>query len=214
MIITIHRQNEDVLSRAEKLLAGMPGKFDAALQSTAKRTLQEIQKNSSKEIRKKYAISDANIRKERNITFRYRIGHGITASILFSSHKIPLHRYEGSGPQNPQVSARFMPVKTSDGWRMMHPGMTAYGHQFKSTSAHLLTGTFVARFKSGHVGIFERTGGVTDTGKDEIHERMGSAVAQMVGNEEVAQPLCEQAMEQFDVRLEQEAERILAGLRG
>jgi hypothetical protein len=65
--------------------------------------------------------------------------------------------------------------------------------------------------KSGHVGIFERTGGVSSTGSDSIRELMGSSIPQMLGNPEVQQKLTNEAIAKFDERLDHEVQRILNG---
>ena len=68
--------------------------------------------------------------------------------------------------------------------------------------------------KSGHTGIFRRTGGATSTGGDELKEIMGSSVPQMIGNEEVLQKISKEAAEKFEERLEHEVLRILNGWGG
>ena len=67
--------------------------------------------------------------------------------------------------------------------------------------------------KSGHVGIFERTGGATSTGNDALQEFMGSSVPQMVGSEDVQQTLVDETMKKFDERLEHEINAIINGWR-
>ena len=98
--------------------------------------------------------------------------------------------------------------------RPVHPGVAAAGHQLVSTSPTTFSRAFVAQMKSGHIGIFERTGGKTPTGDAEIRELMGSSVPQMLGNEEVLESLAEKTMAKMDERLEHEVNRILAGWGG
>lgn len=93
----------------------------------------------------------------------------------------------------------------------MHPGITAAGHQLKSTSPERIPNTFVARMGSGHTGIFERTGGATASDGDAIREIMGSSVPQMLGSEEVSEKLGQETMEKFEERLDHEIIRILNG---
>ena len=61
---------------------------------------------------------------------------------------------------------------------------------------------------SGHVGLFERTGG-----KDEIQEIMGSSVPQMLGSPEVEERLARESMEKFEDRLDHEINAFLNGWR-
>lgn len=98
--------------------------------------------------------------------------------------------------------------------RAVHPGVAASGHQLTSTSPTIFSKAFVARMQSGHVGIFERTGGKTPTGDAAIREIMGSSVPQMLGNEEVQERLSEKTMDKMEERLQHEVNRILNGWGG
>lgn len=98
-------------------------------------------------------------------------------------------------------------------WTMQYQGVPAKGHQFRDTGPTQFADAFVARMKSGHTGIFERTGGMTGDGSDAIREIMGSSVAQMVGKPEVAQKLTEEAYQTFETELDKAVYRILTGWR-
>ena len=215
-MIRIEEVGGKSLERAEKLLAGFPGGVDKAVKSAMSRALSHLRTNSAKEIRKKNAISTAAIRAEENIRTRYTYtpGSGISGYVLFSGHRIPLYRYNGASPVQPiKDESRWVkvPVKGEESWQ--HPNLPAYGHQFNSTSPVRFKDAFVARMSNGHVGIFERTGGMTDKGSEEIAEKMGSSVPTMLGNEEVQQALVEGTMKKFEERLAHEVDVILAGLR-
>ena len=96
---------------------------------------------------------------------------------------------------------------------MQYQGVPASGHQFKDTGPTQFTDAFVARMKSGHIGIFERTGGMTSEGSDAIQEIMGNSVAQMIGKEEVTEKISEEAGNTFEKELDSAVYRILAGWR-
>ena len=68
--------------------------------------------------------------------------------------------------------------------------------------------------KSGHIGIFERTGGVTSSGSNEIKELQGSSVPQMLGGKAVQDELVNKASQKFEERLEHEMMRIMNGWSG
>lgn len=214
--IHIEEVGKNSLDQAEKFLAGIPGGIDKAMKSAMSRAMSHLRANSAKEIRKRFAISTAAIRTEENIRTRYTYspGVGIAGYVLFAGHKIPLYRYNGASPVQPTKNkSRWVkvPVKGEETWQ--HPNLPAYGHQFNSTSPVRFDDAFVARMSNGHVGIFERTGGMTDTGSEEIAEKMGSSVAQMVGNKAVRESLVEETMKKFDERLEHEINAILNGWR-
>ena len=94
---------------------------------------------------------------------------------------------------------------------MAHPGMPAHGHVLKDTAPALFENAFVAQMDSGHVGIFERNGGISSSGGDAISEVMGLSVAQMVGNDQVKQKLTEEVAEKVAERYHHEVIRLLNG---
>ena len=69
---------------------------------------------------------------------------------------------------------------------------------------------FIAKMKSGHIGIFER---ITSK-RFPIEEKMGLSAAQMVKNEVIMEKLTQEAQEKVDERLKHEIDRILNGHGG
>ena len=202
----------EILADAEQRLAEFPGGVEVAMKRAMTRATAHLRTNSTREIRKKYDISRKNIRAEQNIKTSYRYFNGIEAKISFRGNKIPLFRYGGASPSQPTVNPDKTVMAIVNGnLRPVHPGVAAAGHQLVSTSPTTFSRAFVAQMKSGHIGIFERTGRKTPTGDAEIRELMGSSVPQMVGGEEVAESLTNQAMEKFEERLTHEVDAIVNG---
>lgn len=200
------------LARAEKLLAGIPGGVERAIQGAMTRAVSHLRKQSTSRITERYAIAAGAVRANENITVSYRYGGGgVSADVTFSGSRIPLTRFKGSSASPGYDRSRRVPVLTAAGWKLVSPGVNGRGHILNSTSPQVLTNTFVAHFKSGHTGIFERTGAVSGSGRDAIGEKYGTSVAEMVGHGEVAEKLSNDAMEAFDARIEHEITRILAG---
>ena len=198
----------ELLHNAEQQLADIPGGIEVAMKRAMNRATAHLRTQSTREIRK-------DIRAEQNITTSYRYFNGVEAKISFRGKKIPLWRYGGSSPSKPTVNTEKTVMAIVNGnLRPVHPGVAAAGHQLVSTSPTTFSRAFVAQMKSGHIGIFERTGGKTPTGDAEIRELMGSSVPQMLGNEEVQESLAEKTMAKMDERLEHEVNRILAGWGG
>ena len=203
------------LSKAEKLLAGIEGGIEKATRSAMQRAVSNLRTNSSKIIREKYDISESALRMKENVTVRYSYSSGIIAFVNFSGYKLPLFRYGGASPKNPQWDrSGWVSAMIQGKWRRVHPSLAASGHQLKSTSPTKFENAFVAQMESGHIGIFERTGGATSTGGDAIKEIMGSSIPQMLGNKEVEEKLAEKAREKFEERLDHEVNRILNGWGG
>ena len=189
--------------------------MERALRSATKRAASFLRTQSTKEIRQRYDITRKNIRAEQNVNVSYRYFNGFEARIAFRGNKIPLWRYGGSSPSKPTVNTEKTVMAIVNGnLRPVHPGIAATGHQLVSTAPTTFSRAFVAQMQSGHIGIFERTGGKTATGDAEIKEIMGSSVPQMLGNEEVQESLAEKTAVKMDERLEHEVNRILAGWGG
>ncbi len=203
------------IERAKALLAGIPGGVDKAMKASMSRTVDRLRRESNQAIREKYDITDAGIRAEKNVRVRYNYQNGVQATVTFSGRKIPLYRFGGAYPKVPtqDIAAGRKPVMVKGAWTMQYQGVAARGHQFQDTSPTQFMDAFVAQMKSGHIGIFERTGGSTSEGSDAIREIMGSSVAQMVGNQQVAQKLTERAYETFETELDKAVYRILTGWR-
>ncbi len=206
---------QEAMERARALLAGIPDGMDKAMKAAMSRAVHKVRSKSNEAIREKYDISDEAIRTEKNVRVRYSYQNGVQATVTFSGRKIPLHRFGGASPRVPtqDIAEGRKPVMVRGAWTMQYQGLPASGHQFRDTGPAQFADAFVARMKSGHIGIFERTGGVTSEGSDAIRELMGSSVAQMVGKEEVAQRLTEEGYQAFETELDRAVYRILTGWR-
>jgi len=221
MRITFEEVGKQSLSRAELLLAGFPGAVDKALKSAMKRTAEHVRTQSGRRARERYAIGSGTIRADSGkrddnikIQYTYAAGAGVQANIHFRGAKIPLYRFDGSAPGAPTFnSSEYVNIMIQGNWRRVHPGVSARGHQLKSTSPTQFKNAFVASFGSGHTGIFERTGGMTGSGSDELRELMGDSLPQMIGNDEVLDKLSKDAMDKFDERMTHEVDAILNGWR-
>lgn len=201
------------VDRAVLLLAGIGGGVEKAVKSAMPRAVSALRSKTSEKIREKYAISAANIRTQQNTKVSYTYQNGVTAAVTFGGQKIPLYRYDGAAPKQPTVDInKLVNARIRGNWVSVHPGVAASGHQLLDTAPTTFNNAFVARMKSGHVGIFERTGGVTADGSDEIKELMGSSVPQMLGSKEIEERLAEVAKEKFEERMEHEINRLLAGI--
>ena len=216
IVVTVNEAaGQDAIERAKTLLAGIPGGVDKAAKAAMSRTVERLRRDSNQAIREKYDITDEGIRAEKNVRVRYSFQNGVQATVTFSGRQIPLYRFGGSYPKVPtqDIAAGRKPVMVQGAWTMQYQGMAARGHHFKGTGPTQFMDAFVAQMKSGHIGIFERTGGSTSEGSDAIREIMGSSVAQMVGNQQVAQRLTEGAYKTFETELDKAVYRILTGWR-
>lgn len=207
--------DEGGLERAEKLLAGITGGMEKAVRAAMSRAVSHMRSENVKAVRERYAIKAANIRDEENVKVSYTYENGVQAHISFSGRRIPLYRFDGAAPLNPtQDTSKTIDALVGGEWRTTHPGVAAQGHVLKDTAPTKFDEAFVARMKNGHTGIFERTGGSTSSGKDELRELFGPSVPKMLEQENVREKLTEDAMQIFNERLDHEVQRILNGWGG
>lgn len=211
-VVNVSAVGQESLDRAAKLLAGIDGGIEKALRDAMSRTTSLLRKNSVAAVREKYAISAANVRANENVKVHYSYRDGVQAEVNFYGRKIPLYRYDGAAPARPSYDTSKwvrVPIKGEMMW--VHPGLPAWGHQLRNTSPVRFNGAFVAQMDSGHTGIFERTGGRTSDGSDEIKEIMGSSVPEMLGSREVEEKLANEAVSKFEERLDHNVMAILSG---
>ena len=203
------------LDRVSNILRSIPGGAEKAIRNALPRAVSHLRTQTTKRVTERYAIASGDVRANENIGVRYSYHNGGQATILFSGAKIPLYRYSGSSPKYPQVDKEVsVPAIVSGEWKQVHPGVPGSGHQLKSTSSTRFEDSFVAMMRSGHTGIFERSGGRTASGASSIQEIMGSSVPQMVGSREVLDKLEEDAQQKLGERIEHEITRILNGYGG
>ena len=195
------------LEKASVLLRGVTGGTNKAIKSAMQRAVSKLRNSTSKAVRERYAIS-ASVAKS-SPSIRYTIGDGVSVEITWKGGKIQLAKFQGSSTSPAWDTSRLVAIPKGDRWIQVHPGREAKGHVLTSTGPQVLTNSFVAHFKSGHAGIFERTGGRTSGGAEKISEKMGLSVPQMVGNDQVYESISEETMETLDERLNHEILRLL-----
>ena len=190
--------------RAELLLGNIPGASDRVIRKAAEKAAAFLRTESRRLVRKRYAISAANLRDSDTASVRYSVWDGAGVTVTYAGYKIPLYRYEGTTPKRPGVNSGQKKVAAiiAGRWRSIYPSLSAQAHVFKATSPYRLFDAFVATMPNGHTGIFERNGGKSQSGGDAISELMGLSVPQMIGNAEVRDELSKRVVDKFNEVLE------------
>lgn len=212
--IRVTLSGRESLERAQKLL-GDHDKYLKALRSANQRAASYIRTNSVRAIRRRYAVPAAVAKAAADVSIYFSShGGGNQVNIDFTGRRIPLYKYDGASPAEPtQDTSRTVRAIVGGSWKTVHPSVPAYGHQLRGTAAKAFHNAFVARMRNGHIGIFERTGGSTTTGGDEIEEIMGSSVPQMLGAEDVFEHIARETTDRYDDWLEHEVNAFLYGYR-
>lgn len=95
------------------------------------RAVSNMRSGYVKEVQKKYDISGANLRTDKNIKCRYSYASGsVTATVTFAGKKIPLYRYNGTTPKIPKYDTSRRACRYQNETKMAHPGITARAHIF------------------------------------------------------------------------------------
>ncbi len=193
------------MKKAQKLLAGIPKGAERAFSNAINRGLSHTRTQAFKEAKSVYAVKQSQLNGATVTRMQKASAGSLTGYIEFSGVKIPLYQFN--------VSHSGSGKKVRAG--LKKGSWTAFDH------------AFVAQMKSGHIGIFERTGkqGIEDRlnrqkvkkpnrHTEKISEIMGLSGAQMVGNEEIVEKLTKAAQEKVNERVEHEINRILNGYGG
>lgn len=199
--------DEQQVQRVSRLLYEFPDKTRTVLRNAITRGLTATRVQAEKEIKQRYAISATNLRTYKSIFQKpiFMMNDGVVGEITFAGGKVPLYRYTVR-PKDRINTTRFanghsgakIPRKTS-AMDAIEAGMVPR------------PGGFVARFQSGHVGLFHRTGGVTANGKDKLKEYYGFSIADMLDYDEAKEAVSERASEIVERNIDHELWRIMNG---
>lgn len=187
------------------MLHQAPEKARRVYRNAFNRGLEAARTQAAEEIRQRYDITSGNLRPYQNIRLKMaaQSGPDIVGEINFSGAKIPLYRFNPS-PKTRTYTARY--VNGIGGWRITTAVSAAdnKGQMIRRRAA------FIATFKSGHTGIFARTGGTTSSGKDKIREYFGYSVADMLDYLPAREAIEKKTAETVEKRLDHELLRVLS----
>jgi len=200
---------DGAIERAEAVLAGIPGGVERAVSAALNRGLTTAQSESQKQITQVYDITKTTVRHKGIFEMRKATQGSLVGSITFSGHRIPLYNF-GVTPKTPTSTGARVPVNLGNRWVMASPGAVVRARIRRDSTKTPSGRAFIAQMRSGHVGVFERTGNKSRA----IRERYGPSVAQMAGNSVVQDVVSQKAIETIDKRVEHEITRILSGWGG
>lgn len=180
----------ETIERVETLLAGVPKGAERALSNAMNRGLSKMKTGAAKKVREVYTVQSSAINEATNTRIQKASTGNLAGYIHFSGYKIPLYKFKVT-PKAPGIKKQVTAAVKKGG-----------GTAFENA--------FIAQMKSGHIGVFER-----ETSKRfPIEEKMGLAMAQMVGNQNVIAELEKEAQETVNTRITHEIDRLLNGYGG
>jgi len=179
------------LTEKISMVKSLGNRYRAVCAHALNRTISGVKADVSKEVRERYNIKDADVKN----SMRGRVekaaveGDHMIASVTVAGKRIALHKF-GARPAEPYAGGRKKRPQVSV--------MVLKGGRKPVVTADPARKGFVARMKSGHLGIYQREG----MKKLPISELTGPAVPQMVANEEVWNRISARARQRFEKNFE------------
>lgn len=180
----------ETIERVETLLSGVPKGAERAFSNSINRGLSRVKTTAMKRVKEVYAVQSSALTAATTTRINKASTGNLAGYVSFSGFKSPLYKFS------------VTPKKPGTGKQVTASVMKNGGTTFEDA--------FVAEMKSGHMGVFERSG----RKRLPVEEIMGLSAAQMVGNAAVIEELEKEAQKVVDERLSHEIDRILNGYGG
>lgn len=182
------------IEQAQELLKDIPGATKKAVSTALRKSLRNAKKEAVKKVRERYTIRKAGY-VSRTIKMKVENMTGILSS------KGPVNDLSYF-KTNPKTVPKRRPPK----------GKYLYSQVVKGqggTIAH----AFLAKMKSGHVGVFQRAGHGASNASLPINKLAGPSTPQMLGSPSVTEFIAKKMLERMDKNLEHEIDAFLKGYR-
>lgn len=182
------------IEQAQELLKDIPGSSKKAVSTALRKSLRNAKKEAVKKVRERYTIRKAGY-VSRTIKMKVENMTGILSS------KGPVNDLSYF-KTNPKTVPKRRPPK----------GKYLYSQVVKGqggTIAH----AFLAKMKSGHVGVFQRAGHGASNASLPISKLSGPSTPQMLGSPSVTEFIAKKMLERMDKNLEHEIDAFLKGYR-
>lgn len=182
------------IEQAQELLKDIPGATKKAVSTALRKSLRNAKKEAVKKVRERYTIRKAGY-VSRTIKMKVENMTGILSS------KGPVNDLSYFKTNHKTVPKRRPPK-----------GKYLYSQVVKGqggTIAH----AFLAKMKSGHVGVFQRAGHGASNASLPISKLAGPSTPQMLGSPSVTEFIAKKMLERMDKNLEHEIDAFLKGYR-
>lgn len=196
----------ETIERVETLLAGIPRGVERTFSNAMNRGLSKVKTGASKKVREVYTVQASAINEATNTKIQRTSMGSLAGYVSFSGYKIPLYKFKVT-PKAPGIKKKVVAA-------VKKGGGTPFEH------------AFIAQMANGHIGVFERTGtygennarvqkyGKKNKHTEDIEEKMGLAMGQMLGNPKVIEELEKEAQKTVNERAIHEIDRLLNGYGG
>ena len=181
------------LDRAAKLLEAFPGAIDKVSKKAVRAAVKGVKREAIDKIAERYTIQKSRVGGTMRVKYQ-------GAGAIFSSR----------GPVNDLSYFKHSPRSIPK--RRPPKGKYLYSQVVKGqggTIAH----AFLARMRSGHVGVFQRAGHGTSNASLPIQKMAGPSIPQMLGSPTIQSYMEQRLSERFGTALDKEVTTYMGGLR-
>lgn len=178
---------EEIVSRVEKILAGVPKGAERALSNAINRGLSKVKTGAVKRVTKVYTVQSSTFTSAANTKVSKSSTSNLSGFLSFSGYKIPLYKFQVTPKSPKEKSVVNVAVKKGHETQLQH--------------------AFVAQMSHGHLGVFERK----TKKRFPVKEFMGLSAVQMVWDEGAIAELETEAEKVVNERIEYEINRLLNG---
>ncbi|MBQ4490889.1 MAG: phage tail protein [Pyramidobacter sp.] len=186
---------------ALRFLQGAPKKARVALVRALNASAMSARTEIVRSARERFNVQSSRVRSTIHVFKASAATDAPSAQVSSKDTRQPLTRFKFS-PKGPKSwigvpNTRRGPVVSVS---VKHGRSTKFRH------------SFLARFRSGHLGLVYRARGkFTRNGRPKLEENYGPAVPQMIGGPSGAEAVADAAVKKFDAELERQVDLMLKG---
>jgi hypothetical protein len=177
------------VNRAIEALQHIPNAVPKALSAAINRAAEGARTEAVKKVKEEYVITASRVRETIHI---FKANPANLTAAITSRGRLRALSYFKTNPSKPLT-------------RRITRQLIAH---VKRTGGETISGAFIAKTRSGHVGVFNRVG----KARLPVVQRYGPSVPQMMGEPRVSSHIEQESKRRLDDRIEHEISRILRGV--
>jgi hypothetical protein len=202
---------DEQIRRINAVLTAFPDKIAAVYKKAVKAGQTAAAKEALSAAARTYAVTKANLNDKNQTRRRMKqIADNdlITGEIHYAGYKLPLFRFDAAPREPGRDAGRKIRHMIGGRWVTQDASETVYARQKLAGGMTKFPFSFIAKMKSGHIGIFSRQ---YDAFGAPIKEIMGASVAEMVGNTVVFDKVEAAGNQAIADKADAQIQRLLAG---
>lgn len=181
----------------QRRLGGMSGKATIVMTRAINDTIKYVSKEMANEAKKNYVVKVTAAKK--TLSIRKAKQSSISGEVLSKSDK-----------KVPLLGFKNKPTKRAPDPPAFYSSQVLQGGSLKAlTGSDDRSKGFIATMKSGHTGVFQRTGRTTKNGKAQIAELFGPAIPSMFKSQKVSKQILDKGQKHLSDRLKVHIKKVM-----